>query len=814
MLCRYARSIALLILTAVGLQAANVQIRDLPTTIVLPASNEFLIADGATQGTGKVAMASIPQVVTTRTALAALAVVNVPTGVTVQTLGGTTLGDSAGSLYYYSSSSTATANGVTVISPASGVGRWLIVFSNSLPAPTTVSLGGVFSKAAVPSQFVTQIGTDGVVATGAVNASDVGGLGTMATQAASAVAITGGTISGLSAPLPIASGGTGGNSAASARTALGAADAAVILNKTLNLSDLNSASSARSNLGLGTLATQSGTFSGSSSGTNTGDQTISLSGAITGSGTGAITTSFGSGAITNANLANVPTLTLKGRVAAGTGAPTDLTASQAKTLLAIAAGDVSGLGGAALLNVGTTAGTVAAGNDSRFMPAGGVTGATLTKSSGVNYSVTWLAPQINNVKTYGATGDGSTPDQAAINAAIAALPADHGALYFPPGKYRITGGLSAISSKSYITIYGEGAEIYNDTGSSGGNIFVFDSSSSNIEIYGLTFSGNSTVRGNGIGIRSYSSYTKIHNLTFLTGACSDFAIHVSNSGAAYTTNVVVSDNLITGPLGDGIHVGNANNVLISGNNVTITGDDGIAAVADSTSFPPFQITIVGNQITSPGGLASSVSGVGIRIEEANDVLVEANSITSPWENAIEVGRFTSTTAYNARIHVVGNKSYNSTTHAGPRGAIWMQFCNESSVEGNMIYDPANGAGICVLDFNDMVIRGNTIRGSAIRAIVCDDSTTSNVAANWYGLMVDANIIQWNQSNETIYIVPASGKTINNIIITSNIGNQLPSGNWIYYDRVTTGKVGNNTSRDGRGVAGGGSAVGITPFNNN
>ena len=51
-----------------------------------------------------------------------------------------------------------------------------------------------------------------------------------------------------------------------------------------NLSDLASASTARTNLGLGTLATQSGTFSGTSSGTNTGDLAARPVRSVTGNG--------------------------------------------------------------------------------------------------------------------------------------------------------------------------------------------------------------------------------------------------------------------------------------------------------------------------------------------------------------------------------------------------------------------------------------------------------------------------------------------------------------------------------------------------
>ena len=67
------------------------------------------------------------------------------------------------------------------------------------------------------------------------------------------------------------------------------------------------AAAQRTTLGLGTLATQDGTFSGThsgtSSGTNTGDQTITLTGDITGTGTGSFATAITASAVTEAAIA-------------------------------------------------------------------------------------------------------------------------------------------------------------------------------------------------------------------------------------------------------------------------------------------------------------------------------------------------------------------------------------------------------------------------------------------------------------------------------------------------------------------------------
>lgn len=144
---------------------------------------------------------------------------------------------------------------------------------------------------------------------------------------------------------------------------------------------------ARTSMGLGTLATQNGTFSGTSSGTNTGDQTITLTGDVTGTGTGSFSATIASGAVTNAKMANMTASTIKARVTGSTGSPEDATLTQVLDLVGSAAqGDILYRGASAWTRLG-------AGTSGQYLKTNG-TGAdpawaTVSASGGGSTNV-WI----------------------------------------------------------------------------------------------------------------------------------------------------------------------------------------------------------------------------------------------------------------------------------------------------------------------------------------------------------------------------------------------------------------------------------------
>lgn len=148
-----------------------------------------------------------------------------------------------------------------------------------------------------------------------------------------------------------------------------------------------------------------------------------------------------------------------------------------------------------------------------------------------------------NVKSFGAVGDGTTNDTAAIQAAINAIVATGkgGLLYFPPGTYKITATL--VVNASFVSITSNGATIDASTMTSGvamqitGTVFLpYKQSTTVIEGFKLIGNGQGgtvtgirfhTVGGGGEG----SSHIRVSNINV-----SNFGIGLDYGDRAYAIN--------------------------------------------------------------------------------------------------------------------------------------------------------------------------------------------------------------------------------------------------------------------------------------
>jgi hypothetical protein len=399
-----------------------------------------------------------------------------------------------------------------------------------------------------------------------------------------------------------------------------------------------------------------------------------------------------------------------------------------------------------------------------------------------------------NVTDYGATGNGTTDDSAAIQAAIVAAPAG-ATVFIPAGNYlcrRIVG-----TGKSNVTIYGvRGASIllYNRTGSGpvdpiiGWNLSANPATNDrNITIRDLTFKGSGTRSENQALLHmSAIDGLTVNNCEFLN--MQGDAINIARTGAGGADTGVRNRNVrITNNLFDGVNYAGRNGVtIIAGEGILIQGNtftrlaspsmpgaiDVEPNVFDTTAICS-DIRIVNNTFKDCGGNAADV-GV---------CLVPATFTSKRWE--ISGNTFSGSKAPAFRLQWHGHAATDTDPYI------------DINIHDNIISAPdaANSGPACVMEgmrgvrlerntftaWPGQIIRmgydkTGTVKDISIRGnIIVDGGTTPGYAINFnVGDRVEVadNTMTKNGTVQNAMILVAGTGPTSGLIVRNNVGRNV------------------------------------------
>lgn len=279
---------------------------------------------------------------------------------------------------------------------------------------------------------------------------------------------------------------------------------------------------------------------------------------------------------------------------------------------------------------------------------------------GVQTNVEAKLAQTVNVKDFGAVGDGSADDTAAIHAAIDALAS--GTVEFGSGTFVISAN---IALKSNVSLRGLGATLTfltpyaDDTGmldDSGGAI-------ENVTIDGIVFDGG----GTWTNVQFANPYGGGNSVGFTNG---QRGIALFNSSSK---KVTIKNNTFTG-LEQGVYTGVCQDILIEGNIFDTIGKAAIGASCVHSTISNNVIRRVLGNLTNAGvvSVAESKFADGIYFYGAQNVSVVGNVI----EDCIRIGVVLEGDGVTlcSNVSISGNslKNFNSCRGTEFNAAIWSE----------------------------------------------------------------------------------------------------------------------------------------------
>lgn len=328
-----------------------------------------------------------------------------------------------------------------------------------------------------------------------------------------------------------------------------------------------------------------------------------------------------------------------------------------------------------------------------------------------------------SVKDFGAVGDGTTNDTAAINAAIASLPAGGGTVYFPVGVYSVT-GISPIV-KSNVTLHGDGmgASTLFMRNVSNANMLSFGDGVTyvrDVYVSNMRVAGNSANQSSGCGI----DFNSIEGAHVISCEISDFkeqGIVFRGNGIRVSAYLTVSDCYVNTNLGDGIYIpANAYTStiigsLIAGNGKSPLGGAGFHSISNDT-----------HRIT---GCIFDENSYGVLIQNCSQIAITGNVFEQNGRTSIKaiVG--------SVNINITGNVMINNSSEsANTYGGVDLDACTYSNVVSNSVIAVNTAASWGIRETgasNYNVVTGNTIGGggSSITTPISYTGKNSKVYAN-------------------------------------------------------------------------------------
>ncbi len=451
-----------------------------------------------------------------------------------------------------------------------------------------------------------------------------------------------------------------------------------------------------------------------------------------------------------------------------------------------------------------------------------------------------------NVKTYGATGNGSTDDSTAINAALnAARTAGGGIVKVPTGTY-IVGQILQIGSNTHMIGDGKGATtiraktnmnptvIGNTAGITVLQVYN-EAAASNISIEDITFDGNEagnlnidvvtggTSTGGGTATSQLSPVIRIDQVDKLLirgcefinsilyniwlNACTRFIITNNTilSGQATLTaagsGTTVNSNNTYGDQ-DGVHMTNsqygvvANNIIDTGTLWQI-GDDAVFIQsltlatnggADGGGGGPAAsayIAVTGNVIRSAArGCAMACNGGTANVSY---VTVSGNTIWATLSDGIMLTQDSGSGGINHNITVAGN-TISNVNNQGSNAGLTLMYPQEMS-------PPGTGAG-----WADVNITGNTFVGfggaSAGQGYVyAANGSGLKISDNIFDTMPATSVIQVGDNDGTAY--PVTGFVIANNFIGMTASTNADAAGILVIDSQTGTITGNTLIGNGQ-----------------